>query len=166
MIFLKMFAPAFRFTVQLSCLPYLTALVYYLKQNLVHVPATTVGNLSSTLLLPNYSTGNTRRFRDIGLQEEQLSPQAVDSDIFLWNDYNEKGGRNGIAVLALSLVDGTGSVVKHVHHPRPSSSANSASLDLAAVSWIPSSDGCPLEIPSLSDTHNSHVRSPQGLTFR
>ena len=113
-----------RFNVHLSCMPYLLAIAYYLKQNLVHIPST--GSLASTLLLPNYSTGNTKRFRDIGLVDDQLSPSthSSDSDIFLYNDYNEKGGRNGIAVLALSLVDGRGNLVKHFSHPKPGSSDN------------------------------------------
>ena len=121
-----------RFRVHLNAMPYLLAIVFYLKQNLVQIPL---------MLQPNYMAGNTRRFRDIGLTDE-LSPNmhGCDSDIFIYNDHNEKGGRNGIACLALSLVDGKGNLVRHCSHPKPVSSDCPNPPDLSDLEEIIQTD--------------------------
>ena len=51
--------------------------------------------------------------------EDSPMTSGCDADIFLYNDHNEKGGRDGICVLALSLVDGKGNFVKQCSHPKP-----------------------------------------------
>lgn len=54
-------------------------------------------------------TGNTCRFRYLTTvvpEDQQQSSRTTgqeDNDIFLYNDHNEKGGRNGIACMALSI---------------------------------------------------------------
>jgi len=47
-------------------------------------------------------TGNTRRFRNFLSVEDGLLNRE-DNDVFIYNDHNEKGGRNGIACIALSI---------------------------------------------------------------
>jgi len=103
-----------RFRVHLIAIPYLPAIMYYLKQNLVQVPS---------LIQPNYMAGSTRRLRDAGgaaIDGDSAGQHLVhDLDTFIYNDHNEKGGRNGIACLSLSLVDGMGNPVAHCAHPLP-----------------------------------------------
>ncbi len=47
-------------------------------------------------------TGNTRRFRDFPSMEDNLINRE-DNDVFIYNDHNEKGGRNGIACIGLAI---------------------------------------------------------------
>ena len=57
------------------------------------------------MIVPNYMTGSTRRFKNFPTVEEQLlnRNQEDNNDIFIYNDHNEKGGRNGIACIALAI---------------------------------------------------------------
>jgi hypothetical protein len=64
------------------------------------------------VIVPNYMTGNTRRFKDFpavseeqagGLSSTAESGAQANNDIFIYNDHNEKGGRNGIACIALAI---------------------------------------------------------------
>jgi hypothetical protein len=54
------------------------------------------------VFVPNYMTGNTRRFRDFPSMEDNLINRE-DNDVFIYNDHNEKGGRNGIACIGLAI---------------------------------------------------------------
>ena len=105
-----------RFKVQPVAMGYMMAIIFYMKQNIIQVPY---------ILMPNYSAGNTKRFRDIKPNEElHLSPNQniSDSDIFLYNDHNEKGGRNGLACVCLSLVDEKGDPANKMAYPVATSS--------------------------------------------
>ena len=75
--------------------------------------------------MPNYSAGNTKRFKDIqAIDEAQTSPNPNNSvaEIFLYNDHNEKGGRNGLACICLSMVDENGDPASKMAYPVPTSS--------------------------------------------
>ena len=97
-----------QFTVNINTIHYLQAVAYYLRQNLVHIP----------LIAPNYMT-NCRRFGDFYPDSPEGEAGQTETDVFLYNDYNQKGGHNGIACIALHLVDGKGNLVKHFSYPRP-----------------------------------------------
>jgi hypothetical protein len=71
-------------------------------------PSNTCTYLFSAVIVPNYMTGNTRRFKDFPNTSEdqglvESGGQKVNNDIFIYNDHNEKGGRNGIACIALAV---------------------------------------------------------------
>ena len=100
-----------QFTVNINTIHYLQAVAYYLRQNLVQLP----------LIAPNYMA-NSKKFGDFSQDESESGQGQVETDVFLYNDYNQKGGHNGIACIALSIVDGKGNLVKHFSYPRPVSS--------------------------------------------
>ena len=127
-----------QFKVHVRAMPYLLALVFYLKQNLVQNPS---------MIQPNYTAGNTRRFKDTSFIEEDLHPNplASDADVFIHNDHNEKGGKNGIACLAMSIVDGKGNFFCPCSHPKPVSSLTSSPLDISDLTELIQSELYPEE---------------------
>lgn len=118
-----------QFKVHVQAMPYLLAIVFYLKQNLVH---------NSLLIQPNYTAGNTRRFKDTSSTEDHLHPNsfASDADVFIYNDHNEKGGKNGIACLAMSIVDGKGHFFRPCSYPKPVSSLSSTPSDISDLTEL------------------------------
>ena len=91
-------------TVQACAFPYLPALAYYLRQNL----------LGSVVYMPKYMDNYVgHHFQDYSA----LSP-APTSDVYLYNRPQGSGNR-GIACIAFALVDGQGNPVSNLEWPRP-----------------------------------------------
>uniref|UniRef100_A0A0N7ZXW0 Protein SZT2 n=1 Tax=Daphnia magna TaxID=35525 RepID=A0A0N7ZXW0_9CRUS len=91
-------------TVQACALPYLPALAYYLRQNL----------LDSVVYTPKYMDNF------VGHHFQDYSPffPAPTSDVYLYNRPQASGNR-GIACIAFALVDGVGNPVSQLEWPRP-----------------------------------------------
>ena len=62
---------------------YPQAVAYYLRQNLVQIP----------LIAPNYMAGS-KKFRDIEIEIDQSQDCEIESDVFLYNECNPRGGHN------------------------------------------------------------------------
>lgn len=75
--------------------PYLDALQYYLRQNVVHQIA----------IVPKYTSQRTV-FRD-----NVDSIEVPSADIFLYNKCNAGGGRRGLACISMTIVDGHGAAI-------------------------------------------------------
>jgi hypothetical protein len=90
--------------VRACALPYLTALAYYLRQNL----------LDSVVYTPKYMDN----FSGHHFQDYSSPFPSPSSDVYLYNRPQGSGNR-GIACIAFSLVDGQGSPVNNVAWPRP-----------------------------------------------
>ncbi|CAL4114579.1 unnamed protein product, partial [Meganyctiphanes norvegica] len=99
-----------RFTVNAYVLPYLQAIGYYLRQNM----------LSCGFINPNYSDQRPEHhFQDFSATDQDLSSE---NNMFLFVR-PAKAGAKGIACIALSMVDGSGASVQPMGCPRPALNA-------------------------------------------
>ncbi|XP_069157334.1 KICSTOR complex protein SZT2 isoform X2 [Procambarus clarkii] len=99
-----------RFTVNAHALPYLQAVGYYLRQNM----------LSCGFIHPKFADNCPEyHFQDFSATDQDLSSEP---NIFLFVR-PRKSAAKGIACIAFSVVDGSGCTVQYIGCPRPSKDA-------------------------------------------
>ncbi|XP_047479590.1 KICSTOR complex protein SZT2-like isoform X5 [Penaeus chinensis] len=99
-----------RFTVSANALPYLQAVGYYLRQNM----------LSCSFIHPKFADNRPEHhFQDFSATDQEMSSEP---NIFLFVRPRMSAAK-GIACIAFSIVDGSSNTVQHISCPRPSPDA-------------------------------------------
>ena len=93
-----------QFAVHPATIQYMQAVAFYLRQNMVTPP--------DPLITPNYTSTTTTRFKD---QEEG----NCENDVFIYNNFNSRGGHKGLACISLAIVASSGGLVRHSTYPKP-----------------------------------------------